>query len=504
MQTIETNETMAATSGDHGNWRELLQPRYGATTIMLCIGVALYAFNNFLVSTSLPTAVEELGGARLISWSLSLFLASSIVAGAAAPLIKRRFGARFALIGTAFVFLAGTLLAAGAHDMTTVLVGRVLQGVGDGVVVAISYTLIPEMFPSRLVPKVFGAEAMVWGVAAFGGPAVAGYLTEFHSWRAAFYVNVPIVAIFILLALIIVPKHIGDTERGRFPAMRLSLLLASLLIAMSAGLSPSLSISFVALFASAAVLAAAVRLDRKASFSLMPKGAFSLRSTLGLGLWVVLLMPVAQATSGVYLIFALQHLWGLSPFVAGSLSAVMAISWSGSAILVANLKSTHWQQTAIWLGPLLHAAGFFSLFAGVATGTLGLIIPGQILTGSAFGVSWAFLSQTLMEATPKMERDKTSALLPTLQSAGFAFGGAFAGLAANAAGLGDSVTAKAVHLPLTVTFLCAALMAIPGIFAARRAVRASTISHIARQHRSNSVTALSTRLHRDIGLPEDI
>ncbi len=54
--------------------------------------------------------------------------------------------------------------------MTEVLIGRALQGVGEGIVAATCYALIPELFPSRLVAKVFGAEAVVWAVAAFGGP----------------------------------------------------------------------------------------------------------------------------------------------------------------------------------------------------------------------------------------------------------------------------------------------------------------------------------------------
>ena len=68
-------------------WAELLEPRYSAATTTLCLGVALFAFNAFLVSTSLPTAVREIGGLELISWAFTLYLVLSIVGGASGALL---------------------------------------------------------------------------------------------------------------------------------------------------------------------------------------------------------------------------------------------------------------------------------------------------------------------------------------------------------------------------------------------------------------------------------
>lgn len=455
---------------EKGRWAELFEAKYAATTTMLCIGVALYAFNGFLVSTALPSAVGELGGTAVISWSLSLYLAASIVSGAAAALIKQRFGGRVTLIGAALVFLAGTVAAMLAGNMGVILLGRVLQGVGEGVVAAICYALIPEMYPRRLVPKVFGAEATVWAVAGFGGPVVAGILTETLSWRAAFAVNLPVVAVFVLLVAIIVPRRAGETTRPTFPAARLTLLSASLMLAMLAGVAPSVPLALALMALAATALAGVLRLDGRTHHRILPRGAFSLGTTLGLGLWVVLMMPLAQATSSVYLVYSLQNLWGFSATAAGALSALMALSWSASAILVANLRSRRHQQTAIWFGPLLHVAGLAGLFAGIASGSLPVVVLAQVVIGCGFGLNWGFLSQTLMSVSHPEERDKTSVLLPTLHSAGFAFGGAVAGFAANAAGLADAVTPQAMRGPLAVAFLCAVFWAMPALFAARRAM----------------------------------
>ena len=472
-----TGSTFAKTSSDHletkggGRWSELLAPRYLATTTMLCMGVALYAFNGFLVSTVLPTAVAEIGGAELLPWSMTLYLVASIVAGASAALLKQRYGARIVLFVAALLFLAGTLAAAFAPDMNTVLFGRICQGVGEGIIAAICYALIPEMFPPALVPKVFGAEASVWAIAAFGGPVLAGSLTEAVSWRVAFLVNVPLIALFLFLALLLVPSGSGERRRLRFPALRLCLLSAGLVAMLAAGLTASALATMAVIAGSLLLMLGALRLDGRAGDPILPQGAFSTRTPLGLGLWVILLMPLSQATSSVYLVYSLQYLFGYRPTLAGALGALMAISWSITAIGVANLRNERSRQTTIWLGPLLLVMGFVALAGAIGTVNIVVLAIAQVTIGAAFGSSWGYLSQMLMEATSGSERDKTSALLPTLQSAGFALGAALAGISANGAGLATAQSADAMRTILTLTFAIALIWAIPASLAARRAVR---------------------------------
>src|SRR4051794_33581185 len=85
-------------------WSELFAPQYRAATVTLCLGVALFAFNIFLVSTALPSAVREIGGVAVIAWATSIFLALSIVGGAAASRLKAGYGARIALIASGVLF----------------------------------------------------------------------------------------------------------------------------------------------------------------------------------------------------------------------------------------------------------------------------------------------------------------------------------------------------------------------------------------------------------------
>jgi len=108
---------------------------------------------------------------------------------------------------------------------------------------------------------------------------------------------------------------------------------------------------------------------------------------------------------------------------------------------------------------------------GFHEGSLALLIAGQIVVGAAFGASWAFLSQMLMQASVAEERDKTSGLIPTLQSAGFAIGAAFAGLAGNSLGLAEAAIGATTNIGFAATFMIPMVWTIPAILLARRSTR---------------------------------
>ncbi|MEY9531980.1 MFS transporter [Sinorhizobium fredii] len=455
-----------------GRWSELLKREHLAATVTLCLGVALFAFNEFFISTALPTAVEEFGGAALLSWAFTLYLVFAIIGGALAANQKARFGARNTLIAAALVFATGTIIATLATGMPQVLAGRLLQGLGEGIIAGVCYALIPELFPPRLVPKVFGAEAIVWASAAFAGPLISGLLTEYWSWRAAFFVNIPAVAVFLALVITIVgqPKD-GKGAAGAIPLLRLLAFGAGVLLISLSNTAGNGYRMAVLLMMAIAVFIVAIRSDRRSPHPILPFGAFSIRTALGTGLWVVLLMPLAQASGSVYLVYSMQQLWNFGPTAAGFSSALMAMSWSATAIFVASLPSHAVRIRLMWTGPLILCLGLIGLTLAVGSGEYRLVFIGQVAIGSGFGISWGTLSQFLMDVSTREERDKTSALLPTLQSAGYAIGAALFGVTANAFGFAEDVSEQILSLSLLIVFALACVIAAASLFFAIRTLR---------------------------------
>jgi MFS family permease len=421
-----------------GRWRELVADGHAAPLATLCLGAGIFAFNVFIVSTALPSAIREIGGLPLISWATTVYGVPAIVGGAAAALLKQRFGARMTMLVAGLLFLFGSLLTTLAPSMIVMLVGRAIQGTGEGVIAALCYALIPAMFPPRLVVKVMGAEALVWAVAAFGGPLLAGWVTETVSWRAAFLINIPLIVGFLVLVVLVVPKKMDDDPAGRLPIGRLATIAAGIMLIAVASIQASVLLASACVMLALALLVGTVLIDRRGAEKLFPSEAFRPSTTLGSAYWVILLMPVAHSSAGVYLVIALQEVWGFSPALAGAVGAVMALSWSGFALIAANGKRAGPSRTLMRAGPVLTAIGLAMMLTSLATGSFWLIVLSQLVIGAAFGLSWNFFSQTVMEAAPAEERDRASGLLPTLQSGGYAIGAALAGLVANSAGFGQA------------------------------------------------------------------
>lgn len=474
--TLETTFTEDEVSLDEavGGWRDLLAPRYLASTIMLCLGVALFAFNQFFVSVALPSAIAELGKPWLLAWTFSLYLVFAILGGAMAAYLKGRFGARTTLVAAATVFLGGTTLATLATHSSHLVVGRLLQGFSEGIIIALCYALIPVLFPKALVPKVFGSESIAWAAAAFGGPLIAGLLTQFISWRASFASSFPAGVVFILLVLVLVPRRRqGDDQSTPVPLLRLTMIGAGILAVSLCSVTEDRSAMAALLAAAAVAFWFFLRQDRSSAHPILPRNAFSARVLPGLGLWVILLMPLAGSAGAVYLMYGVQGIWMLKPAEAGLLSALMALAWSFTGIGVASITSLALRNRLIALGPILLALGTAGLVATMTMDMLWLAYPSQIVIGAGHGISWGSLSQLLMDRSDAGERDKTSALLPTLQSTGYAIGGATYGLIANVSGLREGLNGEPLRQVLVPLFVVAVGIALFCVFFGLRTTASS-------------------------------
>ncbi len=450
-------------------WSELIAPEHLFATLTVSLGIVLFAFNAFLVSTALPSAVVDLGGAYLLSWSTSLYLILSIVSGASTALVMQRIGARRMFSLSAIVFMGGTILAGAALSMPMLLGGRALQGIAAGFIEAGCYILIPRLFPSRLIPKVFGVEAIAWALAAFGGPVLAGYLAQAYSWRASFLSALPLVVVFMVLVPIVVARDLTDRPAVRMPWSKLVFLATGMLMITLASIAGSLLAMILLLAAAAAIFCLTVASDQWILPRLFPTNGFHFSSITGLGFWTALLMPIAQAVSVVYLVYALQYLWNYTPLDAGLVASVMALSWSGSQFLLSTYASRPFRLHMIWVGPVLLVAGLLGEAGALAAGSLAGIIAAQISIGAAFGLNWSALSQVVMETAPEPERDATSALLPTIMAAGYGIGAAIFGVAGNALDY-SGAEGQALLDVMVFVFLLAAAIGFASVLSAARMV----------------------------------
>src|SRR4051794_37936769 len=187
-------------------WRDLLSGENASRTVTLAGGVALHAINIYIATTILPSVVADIGGLPFYAWNLTLFVIGSIVGAALTARALERLGHRHVYRLALICFGLGTLLCAIAPSMAVLLVGRTVQGVGGGLLFALSYALIQALLPEVLWARALGLVSGMWGIATLVGPLIGGVFADLGAWRAAFWSLLVITVVFGLLAdRVIVP-----------------------------------------------------------------------------------------------------------------------------------------------------------------------------------------------------------------------------------------------------------------------------------------------------------
>ena len=183
---------MTATAG----WSALLKREWIPLLVAMVGGVLLHSMNVLmLLATVLPSIVADVGGAAMVSWPTTAFLASSIVAATCTGHLTVRLGARNAFCAGALVCRIGALICAAAPTMGVVVAGRFVQGFGGGVLSAMAYVLVGRAFPEPVWPRVAALLSRAWSMAVLMGPMLGGAFVTWGNWRASFY------AVTVLAAL---------------------------------------------------------------------------------------------------------------------------------------------------------------------------------------------------------------------------------------------------------------------------------------------------------------
>lgn len=441
------------------------------------MGVWLHAADGLLVSTMLPAIVADIGGIPFIPWTFALYEIGSIVAGAASGLVATRYGIRHPMAAAAALFAFGCALSAIAPSMGLLLTGRLLQGLGGGGLMAISFVAAGLLFPTRLIARVMGAISTIWAVSAFFGPLIGGLFVEFASWRAGFWIFA--VQAFLLAGWLFTRTSMSgrleqESNAGRFPLFRLSWLTAGVLAIAYAGIEIApLRTGFLILLG-LICLGIFLFLDSSRSTDrLLPKHPISFVNPIGAALLMILCFAAATIAIGVYVPFLITRLHGISALVAGYVIAVEAIAWTAMAIILSGSPERR-DPTYILIGMLAITASIPGLGYSVGAGPVWLVALFAALQGAGFGMAWTFILRRATMLASEDEKQRVSAAIPTIQRLGYALGAAYIGIVANAAGIETAPPGGPLELATWAIFLSCLPLAFVGFVAAIRFASART------------------------------
>ena len=432
---------------------------------LVSLGVWLHAADALVTTTVMPSAVAEIGGLPFVYWTIALYELGSIVAGAATGLATARVGLRGAMSVAALVYVAGCVASGLAPSMPVMLAGRLVQGLGGGAMLALSYVGVTLLFPEQLWPRVLAIVSGVWGVSALIGPLVGGALASIGLWRGAFWAFAAQGVLLVALTPMLVGRGAAAGGGGSaLPGRQIAALSAGVLAVSAAGVQADPWA--MAALAAAGLLALwlVLRLERSAAERLFPPSPLGFATPWGPGYVMVASLATATVSFTVYAPLLLTKLYGVAAITTGFIVAIESVAWTLAAIVVARAPERR-EPALIRGGALLVTAGIMGLAVTMPRGPVWALVPWAALQGAGFGICWAFLLRRIVAAVPEGERDRASAAMPTLQMIGYAVGAAASGMVANALGFAEGApvdVVRGVAFWVFAAFLPLALLGVAG------------------------------------------
>src|SRR6516165_7597811 len=283
MSTTASAEVTYHTSG----LVRLTKPQLVGTLTGLLLAALLAALDQTIVGTAEPRIIASLSGFDRYPWVATAYLLTSTLSvpifASLSDIHGRKpffmLGATLFVVTSALCGAAGTLTFMPIDGMGQLILFRGLQGIGAGMVIGLLFTIIGDVFSPSERGRYVGLFSAVWGFASIFGPTLGGWLTDQWSWRACFWVNLPVGAIAVTAIYLEFPhmKARAATRRLDWPGFATLVacvvpLLLALTWATEHGWGSARVQSLLAL--AAIMLGAFVYVESRASEPLIPLDLF--------------------------------------------------------------------------------------------------------------------------------------------------------------------------------------------------------------------------------------
>ena len=427
---------------------------YRWTTITILCGTVISSMDSYIVNTSMPRVLEDLGEPQFYAWVASAFILAQVVGLSVAGAWKDRAGLRNPFLIAVAAFGVGSLFCALAPSMHILVFSRAFQGLAGGALSALCFAAA-AVYPERVRLRMLSLISGVWGVIALGAPLLGGFITDSLGWRWIFLVNVPVCAGVIALGWLALKDTRPSDVRRALPVTR-AILLATAVAGLTAAPSASrdIAVGLLAIGLAAAVVYA--RLEVRASVAVIPTDTWLGRGPVGSSLRATMFYTGAYTGAGVFLPLYLVQVRGESTTQAGLVLSVGGFMWTVGSIYAAT-RTGRWPIRLAIIGALLIALACFSIAAQSVLGNMPLPLIYLTWAGAGFGVGLAMLHLTnwALVYSPASQSGVISGATQTMRMLGSAAVGALMGAVLNAIGTDPE------HLRMSIT----AIFSLTGLIA---------------------------------------
>ncbi len=416
--------------------------QYRVVTIALVTLTTMVAFETMAVTTAMPLAAAELGAVGSYGLAFSSMMTAMLLGNVLAGSWADRHGPLRGMYAGQSAFALGIVICAVAPSWGLLLAGRVIAGLGAGLLIVTEFVAVGRVYPAALRPKVFTWISAAWVLPSVLGAPAAGFIAESLTWRWVFGV---ILAPAVLTVLLITarrraldagpgssvepgsdldadgpaPDDAGSSQPGpgTRPARPATVRLGAG-VAVSAGLvqlaindqsnggpwavwtlaAAAIGLLGIALFAPRLVPSGTVRAARGLPAVILSRGLFN----------------ASFMASVTFLPLLLVQVYGLSLPAAGSVVATGAVGWASGSWLQGRvpITTTAGRARLVWLGASALALATIGLAHAAAISAIVPVYAVWVaLCGLGMGTGSTTLSVLVLELAPEQEHGQASAAL---------------------------------------------------------------------------------------------
>jgi DHA2 family multidrug resistance protein len=197
-------------------------------TVSVMLPTFMEVLDTAIASVALPYIAGSLSASNSeATWVLTSYLVANAVILPASNWFSRRFGRKRFLLTCVIIFTIASFFCGAAPSLGVILLARVMQGAGGGALQPLSQSILLESFPIQKRSMSMAAYGLGIVLAPVLGPTLGGWLTDTFSWRYAFYINIPIgiLAVILISRFIHDPPYIKNAKVGAFDNIGFGLLM---------------------------------------------------------------------------------------------------------------------------------------------------------------------------------------------------------------------------------------------------------------------------------------
>ncbi|HDF6716958.1 TPA: MFS transporter [Staphylococcus aureus] len=395
------------------------------TVIALILIMFMSAIESSIISLALPTIKQDLNAGNLISLIFTAYFIALVIANPIVGELLSRFKIIYVAIAGLLLFSIGSFMCGLSTNFTMLIISRVIQGFGSGVLMSLSQIVPKLAFEIPLRYKIMGIVDSVWGISSIIGPLLGGGILEFATWHWLFYINIPIAIIAIIL--VIWTFHFPEEEtvaKSKFDTKGLTLFYVFIGLIMFALLNQQLLLlNFLSFILAIVVAMCLFKVEKHVSSPFLPVVEFNRSITL---VFITdLLTAICLMGFNLYIPVYLQEQLGLSPLQSGLVIFPLSVAWITLNFNLHRIEAKLSRKVIYLLSFTLLLVSSIIISFGIKLPVLIAFV--LILAGLSFGYIYTKDSVIVQEETSPLQMKKMMSFYGLTKNLGASIGSTIMG-----------------------------------------------------------------------------